>query len=622
MSPDINRRKFLTGAGTVATVALAGCSGEDPVEEENGADGSSSDDGSMGNGDDGSGSDDGSDGDDGTTDSVLQLMQIQQQTLDPIGIAGSASAGINWQTHEQLFTYKDGTAPVTGQLATDYSVSDDYLTYTFQLQEGVQFHNGDELTADDFVYSWRRLAESENNRGHGNRIVGGVMSVAHETDGEGDDAELVPDSLALEAVDDYTLEMTLETPFHGTIGLLTDPRFSAIPEGIVGDIEGYEGEMSYEEWSTEHVHGTGPYALSTWERGSEIVVERFEDYHGSTANIPTIRWQITEDPNAQYTRAVNEQNADIFQLPRSQFDPSLLEIEEDLGDGRRRGTYGPVTNDETLNYGEATLLRTQYLLFHTLQVEKPARQAIAHLINQETIAETATRGQGEPAYFLTPPSAFPGGPENYNSVAESDYPYGYGQSNIDQAAQIMEEAGYSESDPYEVTFQHPSDEQGSEWGEVASLLLNLAESAHIEVEIEAIPSTTLTNRAIEGDIEIMGTWNELGWQEADATLQYAYPNPFTWTRWGQGDGDLSDPAQQAVDAWEQYENHRTPGEENQQVRNESYVELERANWADMTQLPLWHPIGEEYWYDWVENFEMYGSQYSYQFNELSLGDRS
>ncbi len=601
MSQDETRRRFLSGVGAVATVAVAGCASSDDDPTDGDEPGDEGGDDSEGSG----------------SDRSLQLLEIPQQTLDPIGISGQASEGINRQTHEQLFTYENGTAPVVGELATDYTVSDDYLTYTIELKEGVQFHNGDELTAEDVVYSWRRLAESENNRGHADNIVGGTMSVAHETEGEGDDEEVVPGSLALRAVDEYTFEMTLETPFHGTLGLLTDPRFAVIPEGVVGDIEGYDGEVSYQEWSTERIDGTGPYQLRTWDQGSEIVIERFEEYHGSVANVPEIRWQITADPNAQYTRAVNEQNADIFELPRSQFDPSLLDIDEELGDGRRLGSYGPV-NGETLNYGETTLLRTQYLIFHTLKVERPVRRAIAHLVDQETIVDSAARGQGQPAYFLTPPTAFPEGPGNYADIAESEYPYSYGTSNVEEAARVMEAAGYGESTRYEVSFQYPSDEQGSEWNQTATLLRDLAESAYIDIELDEAPSTTLTNRAIEGDIEIFGTFNELEWQEADATLQYAYPNPFTWTRWGQGDGELSDPAEQATQAWERYGGHRTPGEGNQQVRNESYLELERANWTDMTQLPLWHPVGEQYWYDWVENVEMHGPQYSQKYNNLSL----
>ncbi|MEY7849799.1 ABC transporter substrate-binding protein [Natrarchaeobius sp. A-rgal3] len=598
MARQYGRRTFLAASGVAATTVVAGCSDEDPVGSDQ--------------------TDTGDDGDVDAGDQQLQMMQIAQQTLDPIGINGAGSARSNWQTHEQLFTYADGTPPAEPQLAEDYEISDDNLTYTFSLKEGVSFHDGSEMTADDVVYSWRRLAESENNRGHADVIVGGTMSIEHEVD---DDDDLVPDSLALEAVDDYTVEMTLESPFHGTLGTLADPRFSIIPEGIVGDIEGYDGEMDYGEYADGNIPGTGPFEFTEWDRGNEIVVERFDDYHGEVADIEGIRWQIIEDPNAEYNRAMNR-NADLFELPRSQFDPSLLEVEEELDGDRRLGSYGPVSNDETLNYGEATLLRTQYLLLNTLEVEKPARQAIAYLINQEDIADRAVRGQGTPAYFITPPSAFPGGPEAYHDHAESAYPYGYGTSDIDAARQVMEEAGYGPDDAYETSIQHPSDSQASEWGEIAGELRDRAESAHIDISIEEAPSTTLTNRAIEGDIEVFGTWNALEWPEADAVLQYAYPTEFTWTRWGQGDDGMSDAAQAALDAWERYEDHRTPSEENQAVRNETYLTLEEMNWEDVTMLPLYHPIKEHYWYDRVEGYEINGSQYSHSFNDISLSDRS
>ena len=602
MTSEIDRRRFLTGVGAVSSVAIAGCTDEDPVE-------------------DGDGADDGDDGDigDQLEGGQLQLVRTPRQTLDPIGIAGPLNAWTNWQVHEQLFTYEEGTPPVVGSLVTDYTISDDYLTYTFELREDVTFHNGEELTADDVVYSWRRLAESDNNRGHQDRIVRGPMSVDHDVD---DDGNTVPDTLALEVIDEYTLEMTLESPFHGTLGNLTDPRLSVVPEGVVGDIEGYDGEYEYDEWSTEHLHGSGPFDFQRWDRGNEIVLERFDDYHRSVANIEGIRLQILEDPNAVFTRAVNEQNVDIFDLPRSQFDPDLLDTDEDLGEGRRRGTYGPVANDETLNYGETSLPRTQYLIFNAQRVEKPARQAIAYIVDQSNVAETAVRGQGEPAYFLSPPSAFPGGPESYDEMAEAEYPYGYAESDLESAREVMEEAGYGPDNMYETTLQHPSDQQASEWSDIASVLRDQAEAVHIDLSIDEAPNSTLTNRAIEGDITIYAIWNALEWLEADAMLRFQYPNQFAWSRWGaevdfEYDG-LSDAAQQATDAWERYEDHRIPGEENLSIRHEAYLDIERANWEDMPTLPLWHPIEELYWYDWVEGFEMHGSQRRPPLNEISL----
>ncbi len=603
MTADIDRRRFLAGVGAATTVAIAGCSDEDPVEADD---------------DTGDGTDD-DDTQEELEEGQLELIQTPQQTLDPIGISGPIDAWTNWQLHEQLFTYEDGTPPVVASLAEDYTVSDDYLTYTFELREGIEFHNGEEMTAEDVVYSWRRLAESENNRGHQDRIVRGPMSVDHEVD---DDDETVPDSLALEAVGEYTVEMTLESPFHDTLGNLTDPRLSVIPEGIVGDIEGYDGEYEYDEWSTEGLHGTGPFQMVEWDRGSEIVVERFDDYHGAVAEIDGVRWQILEDPNAVYTRAVNEQNADVFELPRSQFDPTLLEVDEEVGDDRRQGTYGPVGDDVTLNYGETSLPRTQYLIFNTQRVEKHVRQAIAYIVDQGTIAETAVRGQGEPAYFLTPPGAFPGGVDAYDEMAQSEYPYGYGESDLDAARELMEDAGYDEDEMYETTLQHPSDQQASEWGDIASLLRDQAEAVHIDLSVEEAPVSTLTNRALDGDITIYAIWNALEWLEADAMLRFAYPNPFAWSRWGaEADfeyDELSEAAQDATDAWERYEDHRLPGDENLETRHDAYLEIERANWEDMSMLPLWHPIKEMYWYDWVEGLEMHGSQRRPQLNEISL----
>jgi peptide/nickel transport system substrate-binding protein len=520
--------------------------------------------------------------------------------------------------HESLFEYENGTLPATGLLATDYSVSDDFLTYTFELKEGVTFHDGSELTASDVVYSWRRLAESPNNRNSENFIVGNIMNVEHD---ETEDGEIVPDSMALEAVDEYTVEMTLATPFHGVVGHLTDTILSVIPEGVVGDIEGYEGEFDYETWVSSEATGSGPFQLDEWEEGNAVTMDSFGDYHGSVANLDGARSQIVADPNARYTRAVNEQNADIFSIPRSQFNPNNVTIEEELEDGRELGTYGPV-NGTTLNYGATSLPRTQYLIFHTLNVEKPARQAIAYAVNQQVVSQEVTKGQGEPAYFLTPPNAFPGGPPNYQSIAESRYPYGYNTSMIEEGRSVMEEAGYGPNNMYETSMMYPSDSQASEWETFAQLLRDLSQSIHIDLSLESAPASTLTNRAIDGNFDIYAVFNALTWMEADATLQYAYPNPYTWTRWGQGDGGMSQPAQTAAEAWERYSENRVPTEEAQEARNELYIELEEANWNDMTELPLWHPTDQTYWYDWVEGYQINGPMSRPTFNEVSLNERS
>jgi peptide/nickel transport system substrate-binding protein len=161
------------------------------------------------------------------------------------------------------------------------------------------------------------------------------------------------------------------------------------------------------------------------------------------------------------------------------------------------------------------------------------------------------------------------------------------------------------------------------WESVASYVRDLAQTVHIDLSIEPAPSSTLVNRAIDGDIDIFGNYMDLSWIEADAGLQYSRPTPSAWTRWGQGEDGMTDAAQRAADAWdEQYLGNRIPTEEAQASRNEAYLTMERANWEDAAQIPLWHPTTQLYWYDWVEDYEFTGPLRRTKFNEISLGDRS
>lgn len=605
MSNGLNRRNFLRAVGGGATVAIAGCGGS-PQQTDTPSD----DDGGTGATEAGTATSE-------PAEKVLQLNLIQQETLDPVAIKGKASGGANWQMHEQVFAFEDGILPPTGRLASDYSIDDDNVTYHIELKEGVTFHDGSELTAGDVVYSWKRLAGSEHNRGNSSKIIGSTFTVNHETDDEGN---YVPGSLAVEAEDEYTVKLELAQPFHSTLSILGDIVYSIVPEGIVGDVEGYEGEMSYEQFSTQELPGTGPFQFSLWNQGQAVEVERYDGYHGTVANLDKIRWNVLGNPNTVYNRAMNK-NLDFFDIPRSQFDPEKLSIEEELEGSRKVGSYGPARNDETLNYGEATLLQTDYVLFHTLEVPKPVRQAMAYVLNQQELVDDVFKGLGTPAYHVTPPFAYPGGKSAYDRHAQQNYPYGYNETRIEDARQVMEDAGYSEDNPYSATFTAYSDSNASTWGAIASLFRDKLASAHVDLEVERAPSSTVTNRAIEGSFQMFGTFNELEWVEADSTLRFVRPTQFTWTRWGQGD-EVSEAAQTADDAWTRYQENKGPSDAAEEVRNDVYVTLEEMNWEDVTELPLIHRVETRFSYDWVENLDMHGAMYTQLYNEVDIGDRS
>ncbi|MCW8173267.1 hypothetical protein D8S78_20175 [Natrialba swarupiae] len=120
---------------------------------------------------------------------------------------------------------------VEGVLAEDWSIEENGRIYEFDLKEGVQFHDGREVTADDFVYSWRRMAESPDTRNADDLFD--TFEIEQERD---DDGELVPDSLGVEAVDNYTLRVELTRSFYMALDQLASISFAVTPEGVVGDI--------------------------------------------------------------------------------------------------------------------------------------------------------------------------------------------------------------------------------------------------------------------------------------------------------------------------------------------------------------------------------------------------
>lgn len=174
-------------------------------------------------------------------------MTGEPPTIDVHSTTATITGHIGWHMVESLFTTDANNDPLP-MLAADYSISDDGLSYVFNLRQGVRFHNGDEMTAQDVVASmerWGRLATL------GNRLFENVSR--------------------FEAVDDYTVEMDLQEVSGTVLAYLSSPiQMPAIyPKSLVEEA----GDLPIVE-----VVGTGPYRLVEWLPDSHIRLARFEDY--------------------------------------------------------------------------------------------------------------------------------------------------------------------------------------------------------------------------------------------------------------------------------------------------------------------------------------------------------
>jgi len=345
----------------------------------------------------------------------LDKISATFSALDPVASGNTASGGKIMNMFDAPMNYHNGTTEVRNLLVEDYSISDDLTEYEFTLKQGIQFHQDyGELTADDMVYSVRRLVESPNSTN--TYFPNSVLNIERETDDEG---SVVPGSTGVEKTGEYSFKITLRDSFPFALSVLAYSAFSAVPEGIVGDIEGYDGEMSWEEFSTSQPVGSGPFEFVKWESGNggEFSADAFADYHGEAPAIDGIDAAIITDTTASYNYFLNG-NADISGIPTSKYDPEKVNI-ENTEDGISTGTYGPLGNDETVNMSQTPTINTFYVGFNMEKVPKPVRQAMAYVINRPQFVESVFKGRGKGAYHLTPTQIFPGGADAYKGHWES-----------------------------------------------------------------------------------------------------------------------------------------------------------------------------------------------------------
>lgn len=437
----------------------------------------------------------------------LRLINATMSSLDPIQITDTASNVVATQIYETLTDFPNGETELENGLIDSFELDEEGTTFTFELVSA-EFHDGTEMTADDVVFSLRRLAESEFST-RDNFIIGGGGFLGVDVEREDPDGpysadNVVPDTLAVEAVGENTVEMTLRDPNPAALDVLAYDGFSILPEGIVGDIEGYDGDVEVEELSTgETAIGTGPFEIDFWEPGEEARVTASDDYWGNTADVDSVHWEIIEDDEALFTYAVSEQNADVFGIPTQFYDRDLIDADED-DRGRDSGTYDLTDeNGETVNYLGIPELSTFYVAWNVPQAPRATRQAVAYVTDHEELIEEVFEGRGVEAFSFTPPAMWPEGPDGYNDWVDN-WPYSPNETDIPAAQQVLEEAGITEDDPFEMEF---TTYESVVFQEFAELTRDKLADTPLEFSIDETQFGTLLERGRDGDLQMY----TLGW---------------------------------------------------------------------------------------------------------------
>ena len=225
--------------------------------------------------------------------------------LDPAAVNGN-DVGMNviLNVYDRLVALAPEDGAVIPSLATDVPsvdnglLSEDGLTYTFPLREGVVFSDGTEMTAEDFKYSWDRVVEMNLPEGQ---------------------APLFENVAATTVVDDLTFEVTLSQVDASFLAFLAaHPAASVVSQDAV---EGNGGIAAGQpnEFMAQNMVGTGPYTLASWERGDRMSFDINPDYWGEPAHLP-VRWELIVDSPATGLQAREYDIVDISPTDVPSFD--------------------------------------------------------------------------------------------------------------------------------------------------------------------------------------------------------------------------------------------------------------------------------------------------------------
>lgn len=377
-----------------------------------------------------------------TNELALQIAS-EPDKLDPALNSTVDGACLAILAFSGLYAY-DENGQLVPELAESYEMSDDALTYTFKMRDGLKWSDGETLDANDVVYSWNRLANPDTAADYS------YLTSAIATNDDG--------TLQIEASEDgKTFTVHLTAPCAYFLDLCAFPAFYPVPQQAVESAAGADTNPG--AWALEAGFVTsGPMKLTAWNHNESMTYEPNENYWAADkVSLTKINFMLSSDDTAIY-------NA---------FKDGSLQFADTIA------TDVMATVKDTPEFHKIDTLGTYYCgfnvnseLFAGKTVEQAAgmRKAFSLLIDREYIVETIAQAGQEPANTFIPTGMADG---NGGEFRKNDDAYTYpdkenvGYYNpkltddaVDEARELLKEAGYefddngmlSESTPIDITY--------------------------------------------------------------------------------------------------------------------------------------------------------------------------
>jgi peptide/nickel transport system substrate-binding protein len=355
--------------------------------------------------------------------------------LDGALVSDGESIRAITQMFETLVALKPGTTEPEPGLATEWEANEDGTTWTFQIREGVTFHDGEPLNAEavcanfDRWYNFEGALQNPSASYYWQVVFGGFANTDPES---GAPEESLYESC--EASGEYTVDLNLTRPSATLIPALSQQAFSIASPKALEEFNADAGTVDADgvfrpegTFGTEHPIGTGPFKFESWTRNDRLVLVRNDDYWGEKAKIDELILRPIAD-NAARLQALQTGEIQGYDL----VEPQDVET---------------IEGDENLQILDRPAFNVAYVGFN---ISKPpldnpeVRKAVAHGLDREAVVTNFYAGRGVVATQFMPPEVV--------GYADDVPTYEFDPA---KAKQILQDAGVSM--PVELEFWYPTD---------------------------------------------------------------------------------------------------------------------------------------------------------------------
>ncbi len=358
-------------------------------------------------------------------ETTLKLnLASEPDHLDPALNSSVDGACLAANSFAGLYMY-NAEGSLVPQLAEGYEASEDGLTYTFTLKEGLKWSDGSDLTAEDFVYAWKRAADPKTAADYAYMfdVIAGYDEVQ-----EGQDA------LQVSAPDAKTIVVTLKSPCAYMLDLMAFPTYFPVKKSVVEAAADWETNPG--AWAQEAGFvSNGAYTLESWNHDESMVyVKNPNFYDAENVKIERLEFMLSADDTAIFA-AYKAGDLDFADSVPTDEIANLKDKDPEFHIIDNLGTYYVIFNVKSpLFYGK------------TVEQANAMRHAFSKLIDRQYIIDTVAQCGQLPATSFLPAGMADGNGGIFKNAEGWDYPVDDGyygiDVDVDGARELLEFAGF------------------------------------------------------------------------------------------------------------------------------------------------------------------------------------